>query len=94
MEFLPGRVSTFSCILLFADGMVLVLSSLILKFISRNTDILLYIPFYINVISLMIFGIVYVPESVKYLLEKKKYDEAKRNIEYINRINGASIEDM
>lgn len=74
MEFLPGKVSSFSCILLFFDGMVLTMSPLILRFISQNTNILLYIPLVINVVSLIIFAIFYIPESTKHLLDKRNYE--------------------
>eukprot|EP00347_Sterkiella_histriomuscorum_P001230 403372829 len=87
MEFLPGRVSTVSGLVFFLDGMVLVVSPLILEYVSKNTDVLLYIPLFINISALIIFAVVYVPESIKYQLEKGKYDEARRNINYIYKFN-------
>jgi hypothetical protein len=77
MEFIPGRVSSFSGIMLFFDGMVLVVSPVILKLISKNTDVLLYVPLSINLGALIIFAIFYIPESTKYLLEKGRFEEAK-----------------
>jgi len=74
MEFLPGRVSTVSGLVFFIDGMVLVVSPLILEHVTKNTDLLLYIPFFINISGLLVFSIVYIPESVKYQLEKGKFD--------------------
>jgi hypothetical protein len=73
MEFLPGRIATVSGFIFFLDGMVLVVSPLILERISKDTDILLYIPLAINVLGLFVFAILYVPESVKYQLEKGKF---------------------
>ena len=87
MEFLPGRVSTVSGLVFFIDGMVLVVSPLILEHVTKNTDLLLYIPFFINISGLLVFSIVYIPESVKYQLEKGKFDQAKRDIEYIYKFN-------
>jgi hypothetical protein len=92
MEFLPGRVSSLSGYMLFLDGMVLVISPIILKFISKNTDTLLLIPFAINLTALCFFAVFYMPESTKYLLEKGRFEEAKRDIDYINRINKASVQ--
>jgi hypothetical protein len=94
MEFIPGRVSSFSGIMLFFDGMVLVVSPVILKLISKNTDVLLYVPLSINLGALIIFAIFYIPESTKYLLEKGRFEEAKRDIDYINRINRASVQQI
>ena len=74
MEFLPGRVSTVSGFVFFLDGMVLVISPLILQYVSKNTDILLYIPFGINILALLVFSVVYIPESTKYLLEKGRFE--------------------
>lgn len=38
MEFLPGRVVTYSGFLFFIDGMILTISPLMLMYISINTD--------------------------------------------------------
>jgi hypothetical protein len=94
MEFLPGRVTGFSGKLLFADGMILVISPLILKFITKNTDILLCIPLVINILACLCFIFFYIPESTKYLLEKGLFDQAKKDIDYINRINKSSPEEI
>ncbi len=43
MEFLPGRVTEISGYLFFIEGMILVISPLILMFVTVNTDIFLWI---------------------------------------------------
>lgn len=42
MEFLPGRVTQVSGILFFFDGMILVVSPLVLMYLSINTDVFLW----------------------------------------------------
>ena len=94
MEFLPGRVSTVSGLVFFIDGMVLVISPLILEHVTKNTDVLLYIPFFINISGLIVFSVVYIPESVKYQLEKGKFEQAKRDIDYIYKFNKSNPGDQ
>ena len=87
MEFLPGRISAYSGYLLFTDGMVFVISPLILMYLTKNTDIFFYIPIAMNIIAVIIFSVVYIPESIKYLLEKGRFDEAARDTAYVCKIN-------
>lgn len=42
MEFLPGRVTEYSGYLFFTEGMILVISPLILMFVTVNTNIFLW----------------------------------------------------
>jgi hypothetical protein len=93
MEFLPGRVSALSGKLLFMDGIILVISPLILKFLIKNTDVLLIIPLILNLLACLCFIAFYIPESTKYLLEKGRFEEAHKDIEYINRVNRATSQE-
>jgi hypothetical protein len=73
MEFLPGRVTKMSGFLFFTDGMSLVLSPLLLKFISNNTFVLIWIGLLLNLLAIAGFMAVRVPESVIFLLENHKF---------------------
>jgi hypothetical protein len=92
MEFLPGRVTEYSGYLFFLEGSILVISPLILIFVTVNTDLFLWAGVIQNVIAIVTFLIMYIPESTIFLLEKEKFDQAKKDIEYLLKFNKASEE--
>lgn len=87
MEFLPGRVTEISGYLFFTEGMILVVSPLILQFVSNNTNIFLWAGLIQNLIAIATFLTMRIPESVIFLLEKHKFEEAKREIKYLMDFN-------
>lgn len=87
MEFLPGRVSTVSGVILFNDCFIMVTSPLILQYVTKDTDFMLYVGLVINIVGIIVFAVVYIPESVKYLLDKGRFEEARKNITYIYKFN-------
>ncbi len=89
MEFLPGRVTEISGYLFFIEGMILVISPLILQFVSNNTNIFLWAGLIQNLIAIGTFAAMKIPESVIFLLEKHKFEEAKREIKYLMDFNKA-----
>lgn len=72
MEFLPGRECKVSGILLFIDGLVMVVSPLILLYITKDLNNFLWIAFSLNMIALLLFILLRIPESLKFLLQKKR----------------------
>ena len=74
MEFLPGRGTEFSGYLFFTEGMLLVISPLILIFVTVNTDIFLWVGLIQNAIGIALFMVMYVPESTIFLLEKERFE--------------------
>ena len=90
MEFLPGRVTEASGILFFFEGMILVVSPLVLMYTTNHTDVFLWAGLIFNIIGLIGFAAMYIPESTKFLLEKEKFKEARSDIEYILKYNKAS----
>jgi hypothetical protein len=68
-EFLPGRVSKMSGLMLFMDGMILVISPMIFQYVTDQADLFLYAGLTMNVIGLLGFKLLYIPESIKYRLE-------------------------
>lgn len=92
MEFLPGRVTEMSGYLFFFDGMVLVVSPLILMYVTVNTNVFLWGGLLQNSIALLGFALIYIPESTVFLLEKDRLDAAKKDIDYIMKFNKASEE--
>lgn len=51
-EFLPGRVSSMSGFMIFLDGMILVVSPIILQYVTTNTDIYLWLALLMNLFGL------------------------------------------
>jgi hypothetical protein len=68
-EFLPGRVSKMSGLMLFMDGMILVISPIIFQYVTDQADLFLYAGLTMNLIGLLGFKLMYIPESIKYRLE-------------------------
>lgn len=73
MEFLPGKVSSMSGFMIFLDGMILVVSPLILQYVTNNTDIFLWLALGMNMVGLSGFILMYIPESIKFQLEIGRY---------------------
>jgi MFS family permease len=90
MEFLPEYVTLASGVLFFIDGMILVVSPLVLMYFTINTNIFLWAGVFQNVVGIAGFALLYIPESTKFLLEKERFKEAKRDIEYLLTFNKAS----
>lgn len=90
MEFIPGKVGTMSGIMIFFDGMVLVISPLILMLITNNTEFFLWLGLIMNVTGLCGFIFMYIPESVKFQLETGKFKEAESDIRYVLKFNKVS----
>ena len=90
MEFLPGKVTEYSGYLFFTEGMILVISPLILIFLTVNTNIFLWIGVIQNLIAIALFIFMYVPESTIFLLEKEKFEQAEKDIDYLLKFNKAS----
>ena len=67
-EFLPGRVSGMSGLMLFLDGMILVVSPLVLRYLTSSTEWFLWAGLLMNVFGLLSFVILYIPESILFQL--------------------------
>ena len=68
IEFLPDRESKISGIFMLIDGLVYVISPLILTYITKDLDFFILVAFGLNLLSLILFALLRVPESLKYLL--------------------------
>ena len=90
MEFLPGKVTLVSGILFFIDGMILVISPIFLMYLTVNTNVFLWCGVGQNVIALAGFLLIYIPESTSFQLEKEKFPQARKDIEYLLKYNRCS----
>ena len=80
LEFMPTKVSLLSTLCFFMDGMVMVVSPIILNFFTNNTMLFIWIALGINAAAILSFVIFYLPESSKFLLEKGVYERASKDI--------------
>lgn len=90
MEFIPDKVSEVSGILFFIDDFVQVFSPLVLMYVTNNTNFFLWLGLGMNLVGLLGFLVLYIPESTKYLLEKNRFDDANKDMIYILKYNKAS----
>lgn len=70
--------------------MILVVSPLTIMYLTSSTDVFLWAGVLQNVIGLLGFIFMYIPESTMYLLEKERFAEAKKDIEYLLKYNKAN----
>jgi hypothetical protein len=77
MEFIPSRESGISGKFMFIDGLVVVVSPLILLTLTKRTADLLMISVILNSLAFVMFLVFRIPESIKFLLEKKRWARAK-----------------
>ena len=75
MEWVHGKEAYISSIIFFYDGFIFVICTLVLLFITKNTMSLVWIGLILNIIPLVIFLILFFPESPRYLLNKEKFKE-------------------
>lgn len=68
MEFLPDRESKVSGILMCLDGLIYVVSPSIFQNVTNDLNWFLIAASVMNVTSLVLFMVIKVPESLKYLL--------------------------
>ena len=80
MEFLPGRVAFMSGFMIFLDGMVLVISPITILLITKNLEFFLWVGLMMNILPLMGFIFMYIPESIKFQLDQGRYDSAEKDI--------------
>lgn len=74
MEFMPTRYQTLTSTLwLVGEACINLNATLIVWFITKNTDFLIFIGLFLSVISTL-FQIL-MPESPKWLYSKKRYTE-------------------
>eukprot|EP00347_Sterkiella_histriomuscorum_P005881 403354919 len=81
------RVSSYTSVLFCVDSMIFIVCPVILKFISRNTEIFLYMSLGFAIVTAVLMRVLGFNESLKFNLESGKYDQAKRDIKQVCRTN-------
>ncbi|CDW78985.1 solute carrier family member 5 [Stylonychia lemnae] len=88
MEFMGHKTSFVSGLFFFVDGAVFTVSPLILYFITRNTQIFVYIGLTLSVVTIFIsHTYLKIPESIKFNLIKNNYQELNEDIRNIMSFN-------
>lgn len=87
MEFIPCRESGISGKFMFIDGLVIVISPLILITLTKHTSDLMWISVILNSLAFILFLSFKIPESVKFLLEKERWIQTKVELEKIKYLN-------
>jgi len=75
MEYLPGKECLTSGIFMFIDGLVIVITPMLIHFISKDLNFLFIIAFSLNAISTAGFLFLKVPDSTKFLLINERFDK-------------------
>ena len=75
MEWVPGKEGLVGGLFFAWDGFVMIASPLALVYLTKNTQLFLWLALAINVAALVLFCMVYFPESPIYLLDQGKCDE-------------------
>lgn len=70
VELVPGKESRLTGYMFFFNEAVLIISPLILLYLSKNTYIFLSISFGLNILITIICMTFYIPESIRFLLNK------------------------
>lgn len=90
MEFLPGRECKISGVLMFIDGSILVISPIILLYLTKDLDNLFIIALALNVTAFLLFIILRIPESLKSLLQRGHYISFSNELKKVQRLGGIS----
>jgi hypothetical protein len=59
-------------------------------YLTTNTNYFLWAGVIQNALALIAFAHMYIPESTKFLLEKSRFDEVRKDIQYLMKFNNAS----
>lgn len=94
MEFLPGRECKVSGILMFIDGSILVVSPLLLLYVTNDLDHLMFNALLLNFIALLLFLALRIPESLKFLLDKGRISKFKSELKKVQRISWINNYDL
>ncbi|CDW73543.1 organic cation [Stylonychia lemnae] len=88
MEFMGLKTSIVSGLFFFVDGAVFTVSPIILYFITRNTQVFVYIGLSLSLITIFIsHTYLRIPESIKFNLIKNNYSQLNEDIRNIMSFN-------
>lgn len=90
MEFMTDRESRVSGTFMCIDGLVYVVSPLIDEYLTNDLNFFIQVAATLCFISIIIFKIIKVPESMKFLLVNGKSEEFWKAFESLQRYNKAA----
>lgn len=92
MEFLPERESRVSGAFMCFDGLLFFLSPLFLQYVSNDMNLMFAASFAFNAMAVLLFLVQRVPESLKFLLTKGRYEQFWQEYDKIEARNGGGEE--
>jgi len=92
VEFMGKRASLVTGILFCYDSCVFIFSPIVALYLTKNTNVFLYIGILMSVLSGLLIHCFYFPESMKFNISKKKYESAFDDLRYILKVNGVNDE--
>lgn len=94
MEFLPNMESKISGIFMFFDGIVVVITPLLIHIISEDLTFLMEIAMVLNILSLIGFLVLRIPESTKFQIINRKFSGLRQSMKRIKKLGGLSDESL
>ena len=73
---------------MFIDGLVIVVTPLLIHAVSKDLTFLFLIAFSLNFISTLSFLLLRVPESTRFLIQNERYDSFAETLARIQYIGG------
>ena len=90
LEFMPDRESKVSGAFMLLDGLVYVASPMVYLHVTKDLNFLFLIAATMNLLSMVLFAAMRVPESLKFLLSKNRFDDFWGGFQSVQRLNRLS----
>ncbi|CDW88839.1 organic cation [Stylonychia lemnae] len=87
VELMGKRASFVTGILFCYDSCIFIISPLIMVYVTKNTNLFLYVGFAMSISALVLLHSFYFPESLRFNISQKKFDNAERDLKHILSTN-------
>lgn len=89
-EYIFGKESLYTGFLFFLYEIVIVISSMILMYVTSNTYVLIYISLAMNLLVWAMWMLIYTPESIQFQLSKGNMLSLEHDVRHVCRVNGVA----
>lgn len=73
IEMFPGKEAMCTSLLFFTDGLIFVVSPILLEYVMKNTYNFIYLSLFIAITAFTLFRIFKIQESLKWMLSKNQF---------------------